>query len=96
MIQSSQITKYKIIDADAAIVCLPTPTVDGVCDDLVRQTVTELLNCNPNMKILLKSTLTPEQLETYPQNVTYNPEFLRAATAREDYANQKVYDYWWF
>lgn len=77
-------------DADAAIVCLPTPTIDGVCDDsLVRQTVTELLNCNPDMKILLKSTLTPEQLETYPQNVTYNPEFLRAATAREDYANQK-------
>ena len=28
-------------------------------------------------------------LETYGPNVTYNPEFLRAKTAEEDFANQK-------
>jgi UDP-glucose 6-dehydrogenase len=77
-------------DAQAAIVCLPTPTVDGKCDDsLVRDVINELIAVNPEIKILLKSTLSPEQLESYPINVTYNPEFLRAASAREDYANQQ-------
>lgn len=77
-------------DAEAAIVCLPTPTVDGKCDDsLVRSVVDKLISVNPDIKILLKSTLTPDQLMDYPINVTYNPEFLRAAHAKEDYANQK-------
>ena len=77
-------------DADAAIVCLPTPSVIGRCDDtLVKSVITELLAINPDMHILLKSTLPPDQLQFYPDNVTYNPEFLRAATAKEDFANQK-------
>lgn len=76
-------------DADAAIVCLPTPTVDGVCDDsLVASVIAELNEANPDMHILLKSTVTPQQLEAYPPNVTYNPEFLREAYAVEDYNNQ--------
>lgn len=76
-------------DAEAAIVCLPTPSVNGRCDDsLVTGVIAELLTANPDMKILLKSTLPPDQLQFYPDNVTYNPEFLRAATAAQDYENQ--------
>ena len=76
-------------DADAAIVCLPTPTVNGVCDDsLVASVIAELNEANPDMHILLKSTVTPEQLETYPHNVTFNPEFLRQDYAKQDYNNQ--------
>lgn len=77
-------------DANAAIVCLPTPSVNGRCDDsLVKDVVAELLTVNPDMHILLKSTLPPDQLQFYPEQVTYNPEFLRAASAKQDYVNQK-------
>ena len=76
-------------DADAAIICLPTPTVDGVCDDsLIVEVIQELIEANPDIHILLKSTVTPDQLASYPVNVTYNPEFLREAHAVQDYTNQ--------
>ena len=69
-----------------AIVCVPTPTVDGVCDDSMIRNVLEELGDIP---VLLKCTVPPNMLETYPENVTYNPEFLRAKTAEEDFKNQK-------
>jgi len=79
-------------DADAAIVAVPTPTVNGECDDsIVKDVVVELIAANPDIKILLKSTLPPHQLAQLPCNVTYNPEFLRAKNAAEDFANQKVF-----
>lgn len=79
-------------DAEAAIVAVPTPTVNGVCDDsIVKAVVAELIAANPDIKILLKSTIPPHQLEQLPRNVTYNPEFLRAKTAAEDFAKQKVF-----
>lgn len=79
-------------DAEAAIVAVPTPTVNGVCDDsVIVDVVTRLIAANPEIKILLKSTITPDQLEKLPANVTYNPEFLRAKTAAADFANQKVF-----
>jgi UDPglucose 6-dehydrogenase len=42
-----------------------------------------------DIPVLLKCTVPPNMLETYPENVTYNPEFLRAKTAEEDFKNQK-------
>ena len=69
-----------------AIVCVPTPTVDGVCDDSMIRDVLEELGDVP---VLLKCTVPPNMLEKYPSNVTYNPEFLRAKTAEEDFKNQK-------
>jgi len=69
-----------------AIVCVPTPTVDGVCDDsMIRDVLDEL----GDIPVLLKCTVPPNMLETYPENVTYNPEFLRAKTAEEDFKKQK-------
>lgn len=90
------------LDADCAILSLPTPTVDGKCDDsIIREVVNQLITGNPNIKILLKSTIPPHQLEKLPENVTYNPEFLRANHAKEDFLNQKTFiiggkdfDYW--
>ena len=68
-----------------AIVCVPTPTVDGICDDsMIREVLEEL----GEVPVLLKCTVPPNMLETYPSNVTYNPEFLRAKTAEEDFKNQ--------
>jgi UDPglucose 6-dehydrogenase len=69
-----------------AIVCVPTPTVDGICDDsMIREVLEEL----GDVPVLLKCTVPPNMLETYSENVTYNPEFLRAKTAEEDFKNQK-------
>ena len=69
-----------------AIVCVPTPTVDGICDDSMIRDVLEELGDVP---VLLKCTVPPNMLEKYPSNVTYNPEFLRAKTAEEDFKKQK-------
>ena len=69
-----------------AIVCVPTPTVDGGCDDSAIREVLEELGDVP---VLLKCTVPPDMLGTYGSNVTYNPEFLRAKTAEEDFKNQK-------
>jgi len=73
-------------DACAAVVAVPTPTLDGRCDDsMIRQVLEEL----GNIPVLLKCTVPPNMLETYGENVTYNPEFLRAKTAQEDFLAQK-------
>ena len=77
---------YQGTDELRAIVCVPTPTVDGGCDDsMIREVLEEL----GDIPVLLKCTVPPNMLETYPENVTYNPEFLRAKTAEEDFKNQK-------
>lgn len=71
--------------ARGAIVCLPTPTVDGKCDDSIIRSVLEQLG---DLSVLLKSTVIPTMLEAYGKNVTYNPEFMRASFALEDFNNQ--------
>jgi len=77
---------YQGTDGLRAIVCVPTPTLDGVCDDrMIREVLEEL----GDIPVLLKCTVPPNMLETYPENVTYNPEFLRAKTAEEDFKKQK-------
>ena len=72
------------------ILCLPTPEDEnGACDDSVIVQIFEQLNTTK--PILLKSTVTPDSLAKYPNNVTYNPEFLRAAHARRDFDNQELF-----
>lgn len=75
---------------DAHIVCVPTPELeDGTCDDgIVKLVLNEL---DTNKPILLKSTVTPDLIEKYPSNVTYNPEFLRQRNAKQDFAKQEVF-----
>ena len=68
-----------------AVVSVPTPTVDGLCDDSIVREVLEELGDTP---VLLKSTVLPDIVETYADNVVYSPEFLR--TAEEDFDNQEV------
>lgn len=71
---------------DGAVVCLPTPTVDGKCDDsLIEETVDRL----GKKRILIKSTVLPHLLDKYGDNVVYSPEFLREAHAEKDYQNNR-------
>lgn len=77
-------------DCEAFIVCVPTPEgKDGACDDSVIKSVIEQLDTEK--PILLKSTVTPDLMKQYPDNVTYNPEFLRALHAQKDFENQEVF-----
>ena len=76
-------------DADGAILCLPTPTIDGKCND--NTIVIALEELGNDIPVLLKSTVTPDLLGAYPSNVTYNPEFLRASTASDDWNAQKYF-----
>jgi UDP-glucose 6-dehydrogenase len=81
----NKISDY-INHASCAIVAVPTPTIDGVCDDsAIRSVLGEL----GDIRVLLKCTVPPNMIDTYGANVTYNPEFLRAKTAAEDFKNQK-------
>ena len=71
---------------DGAVICLPTPTVDGHCDDsLIEETIDRL----GNTRILIKSTVLPNLLDKYGDNVVYSPEFLREAHAEKDYQNNR-------
>lgn len=75
---------------EAFIVCVPTPEgKDGVCDD---SAIVKVINQLDTQKpIMLKSTATPDLMREYPDNVTYNPEFLRALHAEEDFENQELF-----
>jgi UDP-glucose 6-dehydrogenase len=67
---------------DGAVICLPTPTIDGMCDDsLIEETIDKL----GDTRILIKSTVLPNLLDKYGDNVVYSPEFLREAHAERDY-----------
>ena len=83
-LNDNKIRDYK--NAEGAIICLPTPTVNGKPDDNVINQVVDGLG---NMKVLIKSTILPNQIDKYKDNVTYSPEFLREKHAKEDYEKQK-------
>lgn len=79
-------------NSDGIIICVPTPlTEEG------KYSLTEIKNVldtvPEKMPVLIKSTVSPDDIdhlsELYPNlKITYNPEFLRAATAMEDYYHQ--------
>jgi len=85
---------------DIVFVCLPTPMKpDGSVDISIVSEALEQLNheagrAGKPIKVLVKSTMPPgttRYSNEFRKNikVVFNPEFLREATAAEDYANQK-------
>ena len=78
-----------ILDSDGVVICVPTPSgPTGECDDSIVKQVLDM--CDYRTKILLKSTVTFDNIENYDVNVVYNPEFLRERSARQDFAQQPV------
>jgi len=79
--------------ADGIIICVGTPsTENGDCD--VSQIYSVMAEVPIHIPILIKCTTRPDYLEQLlkdfkDHSICYSPEFLRAATANEDFANQK-------
>ena len=76
--------------ADAIIVCVSTP--EGSHGGCHMDNVLAVVNDNPNVPILIKSTISVEGWDMlthmFPHtNLTFSPEFLRAASALEDFKN---------
>jgi UDPglucose 6-dehydrogenase len=87
-------TTAKIMDhynADGIIICVNTPTGEN---GIIAENIANVLDQVPtSMPVLIKSTVTPPIVdafkEIYPDHsICYSPEFLRAATADEDFASQ--------
>ena len=89
-ISDSKVTDFK--SADGVVICVGTPsTSDGDCD--VNQ-IYQVMDTVPiHVPVLIKCTARPDYLErllvNYPKHsICYSPEFLRAATANQDFVNQ--------
>jgi len=80
-------------DADAVIVCVSTPpNAGGGCH---MDNVFEVIEAAPDVPILIKSTISVEGwrmlADTFPdRQISFSPEFLRAATAVEDMQNMDL------
>jgi nucleotide sugar dehydrogenase len=79
--------------ADGVIICVGTPmTSTGDCD--VQQIYQVMDTVPANIPVLIKCTVRPDYLNrllvNYPNHkICYSPEFLRAVSADEDFANQE-------
>jgi UDPglucose 6-dehydrogenase len=79
--------------ADGVIICVGTPSTNlGDCD--VSQIYQVMDKVPETIPVLIKCTIRPDYLNrllvNYPRhNICYSPEFLRAATANADFANQE-------
>lgn len=82
---NNSIADICLADPDAIFVCVPTPS-DNSNYTLLRSVLDEIVAQNYNGLIVVKSTVLPEYIESYP-NVLYNPEFLSRATSKQDFVN---------
>jgi UDPglucose 6-dehydrogenase len=80
-------------EADGIIVCVGTPQAeDGDCD--ISQVLAVLGEVPDYKSVLIKSTIPPDLfdhiLHQFPRlKITYSPEFLRAVSATQDFADQE-------
>jgi hypothetical protein len=77
-------------DADAAIICVNTPgNPDGSCDGANVLHAYEAIE--RDIPIMVKSTVTPDIVVNWPETIVTNPEFLREASAAEDFRDQHTF-----
>jgi len=83
-------TPDKYDNVDGFIICVPTPEgKNGHCDDHLVTDYIERIRLQSHKPILIKSTTDIDTLRKITEDdVTFSPEFLVAANANEDFANQ--------
>jgi UDPglucose 6-dehydrogenase len=73
---------------DITFVCVPTPMgTDGRIDSSIIESVVNYLIRNTRGLIVIKSTVTPDIISTFGDEIVYNPEFLTEKSANEDFVN---------
>ncbi len=88
---------HELTYLDAAILCLNAPTLeDNTVDDLLTRNYITNLNAKfgNQLPIMVKSTIPMfSELDkpNIPNNVVFNPEFLRADHAKKDFENQEIF-----
>ena len=82
---------YDFPEADGVVICVSTPKgIDGNCD--IQNVLKVIRDTRISTPILIKSTISLEGWDrikrVYPTHtIAFSPEFLRAETALEDFAN---------
>lgn len=85
-------SRKKFSNVDGIIICVSTPQSEwGTC---LMDNVFDVIDNAPNVPILIKSTISIDGwnmlADAFPEKqITFSPEFLRAATAIEDFKNCK-------
>ena len=82
----TSIDSNSILDFDLVFVCVPTPMgTDGNIDTSIINSVIEQVK--DAKLVVVKSTVTPDIVKEWPDNVVYNPEFLTEKSANEQFVN---------
>jgi UDPglucose 6-dehydrogenase len=91
---SGNITMAEAGKCDFIFICVPTPTVNGICDlSAIDNVLVELIpELSPNSIIVIRSTVIPGTTkklieETGVESIVANPEFLTEATWENDADN---------
>lgn len=74
------------MDYNLIFICVPTPMGDSgnIDASIVNDVITKVGKCP---LIVVKSTVTPDIVKHWPDNVVYNPEFLTERSAKDDFVN---------
>lgn len=73
---------------DVTFVCVPTPMgIDGKIDSSIIEDCVNYLLFNVSGLVVIKSTVTPDIITMFGEDIIYNPEFLTEKAANEDFVN---------
>lgn len=86
----SSLDSVDVRSFDCVFVCVPTPMGNGgiIDSNIINST---LLSLNRSKLVVIKSTVTPDIVKSWPQQVVYNPEFLTEKSANEQFIDPQFH-----
>lgn len=86
----TSINNIDVLEYDCVFVCVPTPMGDnGSIDSSIIDSILQQLT--HNKLVVVKSTVTPDIVKNWPDNIVYNPEFLTEKSANEQFINPQFH-----
>lgn len=84
------IDSVDVLGFDSVFVCVPTPMGAGgnIDASIVNDIISKVTRCP---LVVVKSTVTPDIVQDWPDNVVYNPEFLTERSALADFINPEFH-----